>query len=263
MKKAVLYARVSSKDQEREGYSIPAQQKLLRAYAASHGLQIVREFVDVETAKQTGRKQFGEMMSFLQERSEDGRIVIVEKTDRLYRNFRDSLALEDLGAEIHLVKDGLILSKESRSQEKLVHGFHLLLAKNYSDNLREEVKKGMREKAEQGIYPSMALFGYRNNRENHTIEGNPETAPHVRRLFELYATGQYSLAALRKEVFASTGRKFAKSGIERLLKNQFYIGMFHWGGKTYQGKHEALVSRELFGRVQQVFQSHNRPKYNA
>jgi site-specific DNA recombinase len=87
------------------------------------------------------------------------------------------------------------------------------------------------------------------------------TAPHVRRLFELYATGQYSLAALRNEVFANTGRKFAKSGIERILKNHFYIGLFSWGGKTYQGTHTPLVSRILFEEVQQTFRNHNRPKY--
>ncbi|HJZ11512.1 MAG TPA: recombinase family protein, partial [Acidobacteriota bacterium] len=172
-KQAVLYARVSTKDQEREGFSIPAQQKLLREYAISHNLQVAHEFVDVETAKATGRNHFGEMVRFF-EKNPDCRTVIVEKTDRLYRNFRDSLTLEDLETEIHLVKDGLVLSKESRSQEKLIHGFHLLLAKNYSDNLREEVKKGMREKAEQGVFPGRAPFGYRNNRLERTIEVHPE-----------------------------------------------------------------------------------------
>jgi site-specific DNA recombinase len=62
MRNAAIYARVSSKDQEREGYSIPAQLKLLREYAQRSELQIVREFIDIETAKITGRKQFGEMM---------------------------------------------------------------------------------------------------------------------------------------------------------------------------------------------------------
>jgi site-specific DNA recombinase len=59
MKQAVIYARVSSKDQEREGFSIPAQLKLLREYALKHGFRIVQEFIDVETAKCAGRKQFG------------------------------------------------------------------------------------------------------------------------------------------------------------------------------------------------------------
>ena len=62
---ATLYARVSSKEQEREGYSIPAQLKLLRDYALHHDLTLAREFVDVETAKQAGRGSFGEMLKFL------------------------------------------------------------------------------------------------------------------------------------------------------------------------------------------------------
>lgn len=62
---AVIYARVSSRDQEREGFSIPAQLKLLREYAGAHGFRVVHEFVDVETAKVTGRKQFTEMVRFL------------------------------------------------------------------------------------------------------------------------------------------------------------------------------------------------------
>ena len=87
MKDAVIYARVSSKDQEREGFSIPAQLKFLREYALKNNFHVSREFIDVETAKTTGRKQFGEMLQFFG-RNPGCRILIVEKTDRLYRNFR-------------------------------------------------------------------------------------------------------------------------------------------------------------------------------
>jgi hypothetical protein len=82
MSLAVIYARVSSRDQEREGFSIPAQLKLLREYAASHNFRVVQEFVDVETAKATGRKQFGEMIRFLG-KNKNCHLVLVEKTDRL------------------------------------------------------------------------------------------------------------------------------------------------------------------------------------
>jgi hypothetical protein len=159
------------------------------------------------------------------------------------------------------VKEGQIISKDSRSQDKLVHGFHLLIARHYVENLKEEVKKGIHEKAAKGIYPSKALFGYRNHNRN--IEIDPEAGPIVQRLFELYATGNYSLADLRKGVFSESGRKFAKSGIERILKNRFYIGFFVWGGKTYQGTHRPLVSVALFEKVQDVFRSYNRPKYRG
>lgn len=85
--------------------------------------------------------------------------MLVEKTDRLYRNFKDAVILEDLDIEIHLVKENQVISKDAKSQAKFIHGINLVVAKNYSDNLREEVKKGMREKASQGIYPGHALFG--------------------------------------------------------------------------------------------------------
>ena len=64
-KQAVIYARVSSKEQEKEGFSIPAQLKLLKEYAATQGFAVAEEYVDVETAKQTGRAAFGEMVAYL------------------------------------------------------------------------------------------------------------------------------------------------------------------------------------------------------
>src|SRR5207247_2049218 len=87
---AVMYARVSSKDQEREGFSIPAQQKLLREYARAQKLTVLREFVDVETAKQAGRSQFGEMLAFIKVNAAC-RTILVDKTDRIYRNLKDWL----------------------------------------------------------------------------------------------------------------------------------------------------------------------------
>src|SRR5712692_854605 len=126
MKPAVIYARVSTRDQEREGYSIPAQRKLLRDYAEKHGFSILFEFIDVETAKTPGRTQFGEMVKFL-ESNPDKRTILVEKTDRLYRNFRDYVTLEDLDVEIHLPKEGQVISKNAKSQVKLAHGIHLVM----------------------------------------------------------------------------------------------------------------------------------------
>src|SRR4029453_5023990 len=152
---AVMYARVSSKDQEREGFSIPAQQKLLRQYAREHHLTIVREFVDVETAKQAGRAGFGGMLAFLQA-NPACRTMLVEKTDRLYRNIKDWITVDELDLVVHFVKENAVVSKESRSSDKFLHGIKVLMAKNYVDNLSEEVKKGLREKAEQGHWPTVA-----------------------------------------------------------------------------------------------------------
>ncbi len=257
---AVVYARVSSKDQEREGFSIPAQMKLLREYAQSRNFKIVQEFVDVETAKTTGRKKFGEMVRFLNE-TRSCRAVIVEKTDRLYRNFKDCVTLEDLEVEIHLAKEGQIISKEAKSQTKLAHGIQVVIARNFVENLKEEVGKGMRQKAEQGIYPSRPPMGYRNNKVERTIEVDPDRAPVPVRAFELYGTGKYSLSTLKKALTTEFGISVARANLEKVLKNPFYIGQFQWEDKLYNGTHTPLISYELFERVQDVFRGHNRPKY--
>lgn len=149
-REAVLYVRVSSKEQEREGFSIPAQRKLLAEYAAQQGLEIVREFEDIETAKRAGRTAFSEMVMYLQENAASRPVLLVEKTDRLYRNIKDWVTIADLDIEVRLVKEGVVLSENSRSSEKFMHGIRVLMAKNYIDNLSEKVRKGMREKAEQG-----------------------------------------------------------------------------------------------------------------
>ena len=122
---------------------------------------MAKEFVDVETAKQTGRAAFGEMVAYLKAYP-SVRVMLVEKTDRLYRNLKDWVTLDELDVEIHFAKEGVVLSRDSRSSEKFMHGIKVLMAKNYIDNLSEETRKGMTEKAEQGFWPSNAPLGYRN-----------------------------------------------------------------------------------------------------
>jgi site-specific DNA recombinase len=260
---AVMYARVSSKDQEREGFSIPAQQKLLREYARQHTLTVLKEFVDVETAKQAGRGQFGEMISFLKA-NPTCRTILVEKTDRLYRNIKDWTTVDDLCAMIHFVKEGVIVSPDSRSSDKFMHGIKVLMAKNYVDNLSEEVKKGMREKAEQGFWPSVAPIGYVNNLSTHRIEIDPVRGELIARLFELYATETHSLKALTakaKEMgltHPNSGRPIMKAQVHRVLQNPIYYGEFVWLEQRYQGSHEALITKARFDQVQAVL--HRKPR---
>ncbi len=189
--------------------------------------------------------------------------MIVEKTDRLYRNFRDCVTLEEMDVEIHLPKEGQIISKDAKSQAKLVHGIQVVIARNYIENLKEEVKKGMREKAEQGIYPSRPPLGYQNNKLEHTIEVDPRKAPIAQRMFELYASGQHSLTSLRIAILDEFGINLAKGYLERLLKNPFYSGQFRWENKLYPGTHTPLVSFAQFEQVQAVFRGHNKPHYQT
>ncbi len=146
MTEAVIYTRVSSREQEQEGFSLGAQAKLLREYATRNGLRIAQAFEDVETAKATGRKQFGEMVTLFK-RNRTCRVLLVEKTDRLYRNFRDAVTLEDLDIEIHFVKEGQIVSKDSKSQSKLIHGINLVMAQLF----REPPGRGQERDEREGV----------------------------------------------------------------------------------------------------------------
>jgi site-specific DNA recombinase len=261
---AYSYSRVSSREQEREGYSIPSQRKLLTGYARSLDFCVEQEFIDIESAKNPGRKEFTKMLRLLETDSKC-RIVLVEKTDRLYRNRSDALALERLietrGVEVHLVKENRVISKDSRSQDKFMHDIHVAVAKNYSENLKEEVKKGMREKAEQGLYPGRAPFGYRNNTHTRAIDVDERRAPIVKRIFELYASGDHSLTTLRKAVIEETGVRINRAYLEAILKSVFYIGRFFWRGIEYKGTHTPLISPDLFQRAQRAFANRHKPKY--
>jgi site-specific DNA recombinase len=109
-----------------------------------------------ESAKPAGREQFVKMVehfrknSFAKQSNEQRPILLVEKTGRLYRNTRDQVTIEDLRLEIHFSKKILFSPLTLIRQIKFMHGIKVLVAKNYIENLSEETKKGMIEKAKQG-----------------------------------------------------------------------------------------------------------------
>jgi hypothetical protein len=140
------------------------------------------------------------------------------------------------------------------------------MAKQYVDNLSEEVKKGLREKAEQGHYPGVAHVGYLNNRTTHRIDVDPVRGPLVTQVFALYATGEYSLKALTRKAndmglrHWRGDRPLSKSGIHRMLGTCIYTGDFRWLGKRHKGSHAPLVTHEMFNRVQAELGGKPRPR---
>ncbi len=237
--KALSYARVSSKEQEKEGFSIAAQQKLLQSYAREHNLLIEREFVDVETAKETGRASFGELVQYLKKHASI-RTVLVEKTDRLYRNLKDWVTLDELDIEIHLIKEGIVLSRDSRSSEKFVHGIKVLMAKNYIDNLSEEARKGSwrrpsRASGRPRLLSAIATFwGPRASASSRPI---PAVAPIITKMFNWYVTGTFSMQEIAEKaraeglIYRRTGSSVPMSAVHTVLRNRIYTGEFLWKGK--------------------------------
>jgi hypothetical protein len=144
------------------------------------------------------------------------------------------------------------------------------MAKNFIDNLSEETKKGLAEKAASGSYPGLAPIGYKNiadpnDQKRRIIVVDPETAPIVKEIFQLYSTGSHSLMDMRDHAHkrglrSRTGKKIHRSRIEKMLKDVFYHGDFMWGGKCYRGNHLPLISRELFEQVQNAFKTKSKSK---
>ncbi len=142
-----------------------------------------------------------------------------------------------------------------------MHGIKVLMAKNYIDNLSEEARKGMQEKAEQGIWPTKTPLGYRNVASSDgkkIIEPDPEIAPQIARLFEAYAAGNLFLKDATRQARAS-GLAYPRSGapvplstVHTILRNRLYSGDFDWSGKPVTGRHAPIVSRELWEQVQDV-----------
>ena len=271
MKKAVLYARVSSKEQEKEGFSIPAQTKLLHEYALKNDFKIVEEFTDSETAKKQGRTNFRKLIEYITT-NKDVKCVLVEKTDRLTRNFHDHVLIDDLvgkhDIEVHLVKEGEILSKKAKSHTKLIHTIKVALAQNFIDNLSEETSKGMLEKASQGFYPSKAPYGYKNNTQTKLIEADEQKSKIVQRAYELYASGLFSIQMIRDQlyregfIFRNSTPKASVSSLHKILTNQFYTGYFIFKGVHRIGHHPPLISMSLFKEVQYQLKKLNKPDYS-
>jgi DNA invertase Pin-like site-specific DNA recombinase len=248
----VIYARVSTKEQHEEGYSIPAQLKAMRAFCASEGLSPLAEFVETESAGHAGRTQFGRMLDFFRANPRC-RTVVAHKLDRLYRNFADQVALEEqLGVRARYVLGDV----PDTPQGALIRDVQLSVSKFYLGNLAEEVKKGMEEKVAQGGWGHKAPVGYLNDKNTRSVVVDPYKGPLVAWAFERYASGVVSVSGLADELYGrgftrKNGAKLLTSALHKMLRNPFYCGRMVYKGEVYAGAHTPLVSAALFEQVQE------------
>ena len=275
--RAVIYLRVSTKEQaemggEVEGFSIPAQRAACLRKAQSLGAVVDEEFVDRgESAKTANRPELMKMLRFLHENSVQ--YVIVHKVDRLARNRADDVAIT-----VDIKKSGATLVSCSENIDEtpsglLLHGIMSSIAEFYSQNLANEVIKGLEQKVKTGGTVHRAPAGYRHVRridggyEVRTVELDPERAPLVKWAFEAYATGDWTLHRLHEELTVrgltirpgphTPPRPLSRSGLHNLLTNPYYVGLVVYRGVYYPGTHEPLVSHQLFERVRMVLDGHN------
>ncbi len=271
MNRAVIYVRVSSREQAEGGYSIEAQQEACRRFVYEKGWVIEDEFTELgESARTANRTAFKAMTAMLDEHGGISYLV-VHKIDRLARNLADYAAvkarLQKLGIRLVSVTEGM----EEGPSGRLVEGIMAAIAEFYSDNLGQEVRKGMQQKLRNGGWPNLAPVGYLNVRVNGERKSeavlaiDPEQAPLVAKAFELYARGEFTVSTLTIQMADlglrnKKGKPLSRSKTAELLHNRLYCGVVAFNGVEYPGTHEPIVSKELFESVQKMFLSHDREK---
>lgn len=256
MKPCFGYIRVSTQKQG-EGVSLDAQKDAIQAFASRQNLDVIKWFEEKQTAAKSGRPIFNAMLKQLRRGAASG--LIIHKIDRSARNLRDWAAISDLsdaGIDVHFATESL----DFRSRGgRLTADIQAVIAADYIRNLSEEARKGIHGRLKQGIYPFPAPIGYVNHGSGKPKTLDPIRAPLVRRLFDLYLTGDYSIRTLHHKM-ADVGlttrgnRPISRRSVENILQNPYYCGLMRNGrtGEVFPGVHETLVSAKEFQRVAEI-----------
>ena len=260
--KFFIYIRKSTDEPDRQILSIEAQVEELKEFAGKENLEIVKTFIESQTAKEPGRPVFNEMLSEIEKGKAEG--ILAWHPDRLARNSIDG------GKIIYLVDTQKIKQLkfptfwfENTPQGKFMLNIAFGQSKYFVDNLSENTKRGLRQKLRRGEWPGWAPIGYLN--KEHKIIPDPERYKLIKKMFELYSTGKYSLKDLKELIFSSGLKSRAEkvlsvSMIQHTLANHFYYGAFIYHGELYQGTHKPIISKKLFDKVQGIMEDKSRPK---
>ncbi|EKD76411.1 MAG: hypothetical protein ACD_43C00122G0001, partial [uncultured bacterium] len=253
--KYFLYARKSSEAEERQAMSIEAQIAELQLLAEREGITIAKIFTESKSAKTPGRPIFKNMIELIHASKEQVGILTWHP-DRLARNSVDG------GQIIYLVDQGKIAALRFCTFwfEATPQGLFMLQvafgqSKYYSDNLSENVKRGIRQKLRRGEYPRMAPFGYMNEPKLKNIVPDPVHSKIIKKAFAEFAAGNDTLTSIGEKLHLwglvnKQGKPIGKSSIDRILKNPVYMGLIVHQGETHQGNFTPLVSKQLFDQVQ-------------
>lgn len=259
MKKAIILARVSTPQQAKQGLSLDEiQLPRLREYADTLGLEIEQEFVFQETADEKIRRKFDEMISLLKERK-DIKAIISFRVDRLTRNYRDAVAMDDLRVnydkELHFVEDRLVLDANSYGRDIQDWDLKVFLAKQHINRLKEDSNNTLMAKLKSGEQYGKAPYGYKNitlTNNKKGVEVLPFESGIVQKIYEWYATGTYSMEQVRDRIQHDYGVKMHKSKMDKILGNPYYYGMRRYKGQLHPHIYPPLISKDIFNHVQDI-----------
>lgn len=272
MSTVAIYARKSSESEERQVASIESQIAAAREICTRNQIGEPRVFTEAMSAKEPGRPVFNALMQQVHR----GRVstIVCWKLDRLARNPIDGGAVVWAMDKRRLTS---IVTPQSTftntSNDKFWMGLEFGMAKKYVDDLSDNVRRGIRQKVQNGWLSARPPLGYLNDRNTKTIVADPARFPLVRKLWDHMLTGNYTahevhrIAVDRLGLRARTlrggdGGPLAVSVIYKLFRNPFYYGLITHEGAVHPGAHPPMVTKAEFDIVQTVLSrtSNRRPK---
>jgi site-specific DNA recombinase len=269
-KRFVALARVSSREQEREGFSLDVQEQALRAYAARQGGDIVREYRLAETASKTDeRTAFKEMIAYCKVHSADIDGLLFYKVDRAARNLFDYVELERLESTHGIQFISVSQPTEDSPAGRLNRRVLASMASFYTEQQSKDVREGLAKRAETGLFVGLTPYGYKNLR----VDGRSKVivdfvaARNVQLAFDLYAYHHHTLDSLTDKLnadgiqYTSKCPKWPRSKLHTILRDRAYIGELRFKGQWLPGAQSPLIERATWDRVQvklgeKIYKSH-------
>ena len=275
MKIAVLYIRVSTEEQSKQGISIETQLNTCMDFATKNGYCVKNVYVEEGlSAKNLNRPKAQEMLKYCNISKNNVQAIIVWRLDRLSRfnvDYHGTIRPILINHNIKLLSATEV--NLDTIEGEYMRNMMMCNAEYELSLIRFRTKENMKTIAQSGRKPAKAPIGYLNYQEilaDKTVKKyiivDEENAHYVKRAFELYATGMYSFKSLGDTLYLEgfkhpkTGEKYPPRKFEWMLHNIFYIGKFEWGGEIYEGSHTPIISNELFYRVQALFEGIDRAK---
>lgn len=270
MKQFVGLARVSSREQEREGFSLEVQEEALKRYARLHDGEIIRLFKIAETAsKRDERRTFKEIIAFAKKRAAELDGLLFYKVDRAARNLVDYVELERLESEYDVPFISVSQPTENNPAGRMMRRTLANMASFFTEQMAVDISQGINRRVREGLFPGRAPYGYRNVRKNgrSLVEVDPVAAENVRRIFYLYAYENCTLEGVVARL-AAEGRhyrpdrpQFSRTSIHNMLTDRAYIGEIQYRGGWHPGKQEPLIDRATWNRVQALLGGGNQQSH--
>ena len=274
---AALYARVSS-DRQDVDLSVAAQLRALRDYAEKNGYLVAREYVDeAESGRIADRPEFRKMIDAASRPDSPFKEILVWKFSRFTRKREHAVAFKSMLRRKGVRVVSITEHADDTPTGKLMEAIIESVDEFYSENLAQEVTRGMREAASRGFWvTSRVPYGYRKlmvqdgAKKRPTLEPDPDTSPVVKRIFCLAEAGKGILdicRTLNDEGIANpTGKLWSKNGVHIVLKNETYTGTLVWGTKAkdkaepvrVEKAFPAIVSKTQFRKVNRLMRSRAR-----